>query len=392
MKEVLVLFWMFQIGFLTINAQQDIPNYMKSYTAKWNDSPKKAALEWFKSAKFGMFIHFSPASILKHNSDFAKLDKDWFARHTLATQPQKVMDEYAYKEYLYDKLDHIESEVQKLIQDFRPDRFDADSIADLAVKAGMRYITFTTQHVCGRLFMFDTSISKCNSVRICGRDFVKELSEACQQRGLGLFLYVMPPSNLLEREIKTMLRELLTHYGPIAGIWFDGIWCAYNRPDDYLSTSEFYSYINELQPQCLISFKTGFTGDEDFLSPEWHQLKYKDNGDIEIQGRFPLMNKKMPILRLEGGKKVWKYQSFSQVWLQELRYKPIELSTTMIKGNIWFDQADGIHKNENEILKQYKIATEKGANLLLNVAPCGDGSIHPADYSVLQNLREKICR
>ncbi len=386
MRKISLLLTVLFLQTIVLYAQDEIPYYMKGYEKMWKINPKAAAIEWFRDAHFGMFVHFSPASRLPYNSDFSKLDKDWFSRHALANQEKKVMDEYTYKEYLYDKLDFVVPEVQKVIDDFNPKNFNADSIADLAVRAGMKYITFTTQHVCGRLFMFDTSISKCNSVLAYNRDFVKELSDACQKRGLGLFFYVMPPANLLASEIKVMLKELLTNYGPIAGIWFDGIWCAYLRPNDYFETGDIYAYVNEIQPQCLISFKTGFTGDEDFLSPEWHQLKYDENKNLVFTGKVPNADKKMPILRLIDGEKKWVYQSFSEVWEKELRNKPVELSTTMIKGNVWFDQKDGVHKTTEEVLEQYKITRRNGANFLLNVAPRGDGSIHPDDYAALKDF------
>lgn len=374
------------------SAQTEIPEYMKEYGKTWKTDPKKAALEWFKDAQFGMFVHFSPASTLPKNNDFSKLDSEWFDKHSQANRPDKSMDDYSYKEYLYEKLDHVVPEVQKVLVSFNPQRFNADSIADLAVSAGMKYITFTTQHVCGRLFMFNTSISPWNSMRMYGRDFVKELSVACQKRGLGLFFYVMPPANLLEREIKQMLKELLTNYGPVAGIWFDGIWCAYWRQSDYLSTSDFYAYINEIQPQCLTTFKTGFTGDEDFLSPEWHQLKFTEKGEPIFTGKVPDADKKLPVLRLTDQGKKWVSQSFAEVWENELKHKPIELSTTMIKGNIWFDQADGVHKTADEVMEQYEFTRKFNMNFLLNVAPRGDGSIHPDDYAALKDFSKRITK
>lgn len=83
--------------------------------------------------------------------------------------------------------------------------------------------------------MYNTSLSKWNTKRLFNRDLVKELSEACNKRGLGLFLYVTPPNDYLKDELKVMLRELLTNYGAIAGIWFDGIGECYRHPNDFWS-------------------------------------------------------------------------------------------------------------------------------------------------------------
>ncbi len=65
------------------------------------------------------------------------------------------------------------------------------------------------------------------------------------------------------------LRELLTNYGPVAGIWFDPIMGYYARPDLF-PIHETYAMIRQLQPQTLICFKQGATGTEDFAAPERH--------------------------------------------------------------------------------------------------------------------------
>lgn len=94
---------------------------------------------------------------------------------------------------------------------------------------------------------------------------------------------------------------------------------------------DFTTFEQRIQPQCLISFKTGITGDEDFLSPEWHQMKYKENNELIFQGNVPDADKKMPVLRLTEQGKKWVNQSISDVWETELKSKPIELCTAMNK-------------------------------------------------------------
>lgn len=386
---VVLLFATFPIG---INAQYILPGYMKKYGAIWKNDPKKASLEWFRDAGFGMFVHFSPASMLPGGtSEGEKLDS-WFEGQKIFEQ----MDRYSRKQQLSDKLEKVSPEVEKLIYDFNPVNFNADSIADLAVSAGMQYITFTTKHVFGQLYMFDTSLSKWNSKNILNRDFLKELSDACQKRNLGLFLYVTPPNDYIKSELKVMLKELLTNYGVIAGVWFDGIGECYRRPNDFLEISELYAYINELQPQCLISFKTGFSGDEDFLAPEWTQIKYEKSGKVVFNIRvrtnegLDIENDitKRPVVRITRDGLKFKYQSFKETWENELVNKPIELCNTILKGEQWFNVKDGIHKTREEVLSEYNYARKNNANYLLNIAPIADGSIHPADREVLLGFGE----
>lgn len=97
------------------------------------------------------------------------------------------MDRFARKNHLINKLTQISPNVERMFYSFNPVNFDADAIADLAVRAGMKYITFTTQHVVGKMFMFDTSLSKWNSKNLLGRDFVKELSVACKKEDWDCF-------------------------------------------------------------------------------------------------------------------------------------------------------------------------------------------------------------
>lgn len=377
-----------------IGAQAIVPNYMKPYESLWNHSPKEASLEWFKNAGFGMFVHYSLASMLPGGTDeYAKVDT-WFEKQAVFEQ----MDRYSQKQQLLDKMTNVSPEVERLIASFNPAKFNADSIAELAVNAGMKYVSFTTQHVCGKIFMYNTALSKWNSKRLFNRDFVKELSEACDKRGLGLFLYVTPPNDYIKDEVKMMLRELLTNYGAIAGIWFDGIGECYRHPNDFLESGELYAYVRELQPQCLVSFKTGFTGDEDFLAPEWSQVKYDKRGNLIFNihvstdngMKISEDNQLRPVLRITENGLTRKFQNFTDVWEKELSKKPVELCNTILKKEQWFDVKDGVHKNSEEVKAEYDYARKNNANYLLNIALCGDGSIHPADKSTLQHFAKKV--
>lgn len=367
--------------------QSCLPHYLKPYESIWNNSPKEASLKWFKEAGFGMFVHFSPASVLSGGTaEYDKIDP-WFKSQATFEQ----MDRYSRKQHLLDKMEDVAPGVENLITSFNPINFNADSIAELALHAGMKYISFTTQHVYGKMFMYDTSLSKWNSKRMLNRDFGKELSDACDKRGLGLFLYATPPNDYIQDELRIMLKELLTNYGAIAGIWFDGIGECYRRPNDFLEAGELYAYIREWQPQCLVSFKTGFTGDEDFLAPEWSQVKYDKKGNVIFNIHVATDNglkiredsQLRPVLRMTDNGLVRKSQSFKDVWENELSNKPIELCNTILKDEQWFDVKDGIHKNQKEIKSEYDYARKNKANYLLNVALCGDGSVHPSDKSTL---------
>jgi alpha-L-fucosidase len=321
--------------------------------------------------------------------EFQNIDPLWKKTHNRSDE----LGDEAYRKYLGNTYfnDDILDPVRNVIESFRPDNFDANEIVDLAVAAGMKYITFTTQHICGRMFMFDTTVSAWNSKRVLNRDFVAELTTAAQKRGMGVFFYVMPPFGVEKERIFTFLTELLTNYGSIAGIWFDGIWAAYKRPKAFLRTAEFYAHIRTLQPHCLVSFKTGFTGDEDFTAPEVHQITYGDGDLPELTRELPpASHEQLDYLRLADTGVETVRQSVADVWRDELRYKPVEICTTMIRGNKWFDTEGGEHLNTDEVVETYRSVRSRNANLLLNVGPRGDGSVHPEDEAALREAAAHI--
>lgn len=369
---------------------EQVPAYLKEYKEVYAQNPRVAALKWFKEAKFGMMISFSPASQLSGGT------KEWIQTDEWHREKKQYegLNRYARNLHLHRKFTEVSPRVEQLIRSFRPEHFNADSIAEVAVQAGMKYITFTTHHVLGRMFMFDTSLSPWNSQNMLHRDFVKELADACEKRGLGLCLYVAPPNDHIHQEMKVMLRELLTNYGSIAAIWFDGIGECYRHPNEFVETGHLYQYVRQLQPQCLVSFKTGFTGDEDFLAPEWSQVKFDEkntplfNINVPTEQGESLYAETLyrPVVRIYTGTPIYVRQNFKQVWVNELSEKPVELCNPMLKGQEWFDVKDGVHKTAAEIREEYDYTRSHHANYLLNVALRGDGSIHPLDKNALKEF------
>ena len=191
------------------NAQQDY-------------SPSKENLEarkWFEEAKFGLFIHWGVYSVLG--------DGEWVMNN------QNI----SIKEY------------ERLPGFFNPIEFDADKWVKMAKEAGMKYITITSRHHDG-FSMFDSAASDYNIVDKTpyGKDVLKMLSDACRKEGIKLFFYYSQLDwyrddyfprgrtgngitgrgegdwNDYIEFMKAQLTELLTNYGEIGGIWFDGQW------------------------------------------------------------------------------------------------------------------------------------------------------------------------
>lgn len=173
---------------------------------------------WFDEARFGLFVHFGPYSVLG--------DGEW----VMQNRPIKVQ------------------EYKKLQKFFNPQDFDAKTWVKAAKDAGMKYITFTSRHHDG-FSNWDTKQSDWNIMNTphFGRDIVKELADECHKEGIKLVLYYSLIDwsrndyqywtggtgqgcgrtekgdwNSYINFMKAQLTELLTNYGEIAGIWFDG--------------------------------------------------------------------------------------------------------------------------------------------------------------------------
>ena len=136
-----------------------VPSYLKDYEEIYSKNPRQAAIEWFRDAKFGLFLHYGLYSQL--------------GRHEWVQFREKIpVGEYS-----------------KLKDTFTAENFDADFICDLALEAQMKYVNITTRHH-DSFCLFDTKQSDFNSVNSpAKRDLVGELARACAKRGLGFFCY-----------------------------------------------------------------------------------------------------------------------------------------------------------------------------------------------------------
>jgi alpha-L-fucosidase len=331
------------------------PSYLKGYEEQYKTDPRGAAVSWFRDAKYGLFLHYGLYSVNEVH--------EW----------QQYLEKIPVAEYA------------KLFDKFTAKGFDADFLADLAIDAGMKYINITTRHhEC--FCLFDTKETPFNSLNAPShRDLVAELAEACRKRGLGLSFYYShgrdwkhphgpsndeweghprpqydppDPSYKYGKEydmriyvdfMANQIRELLTQYGPVASIWFDGL--RVPKSGDWQTrfrANELYAMIRELQPQCLISYKEGLTGTEDFRAPEYKATEEDD--------------------------------------------KPIEICTTIHPDKVWGYSAAEVenHKSTEDVWEILRKARGRKANLLLNVGPRADGNIDPRHEKVLREVGARL--
>lgn len=309
-------------------------------------SPEMAAARKdFQDMKYGMFIHWGASSVLGEG--------EWVMNN------RKIrVNEY-----------------KKLINFFNPQKFDAKKWVALAKASGMKYITFITRHHDG-FSNWDTKQSDWKITKTpYGKDVLKMLADECHAQGVKLFLYYSTldwfrndypyetgrTGQFSGRKgkgdyasylgfMKAQLTELLTNYGEISGIWFDGHWDQTNPEGDNDRTSridwkydEIYGLIHQLQPQCMI-------GNNHHLTP----LPGED---------FQMFERDLPGENKAG----LSFQKASESL-------PLETCETL-NGSWGFNITDTNYKSAKQVIHYLVNAAGRNANLLLNIGPMPDGNI-----------------
>jgi alpha-L-fucosidase len=285
-----------------------------------------ARLQWWREARFGMFIHWGPVSL--------KGTEIGWSRGA----------EVPVAEY------------DTLYQRFNPTNFNATEWVRTARDAGMKYIIFTTKHHDG-FCMWGTKQTDFNILNSpFARDVVKELAAACRQEGLAFGTYhsvcdwhhpdfprtspggqtVRPTPNLdrYEAYLRAEVKELVTGYGPLLVMWFD-------VPQEFDSRRglALEQFTRALQPDIIINDRSGARGDYD--TPEQRVGKYQDS-------------------------------------------RPWETCMTICHQWAW-KPGDGM-KSLKECLQTLVLCAGGDGNLLFNVGPMPDGRIEPRQVARLGEM------
>jgi alpha-L-fucosidase len=263
----------------------------------------------------------------------------------------------------------------KLEQQFNPVNFNAHDWVALAKRSGMKYITLVTRHHDG-FSMWDTKYSDFNIMHTpYHKDIVKQIADECHKQNMKIAFYY----SLLDwhrddysywtgrtgkgtgrtqkgnwadyiQFMKNQLTELLTNYGKIDGIWFDGYWDqtpeeGKDRKDTLYADwhiRELYDLIHRLQPQCLV-------GNNHHLAPLAGEDFQMFEGDVPGKNTSGL-----------------NFQKISQL--------PLETCATL--NNSWgYNAKDSNYKTLQQIVDLLVNAAGSNGNLLLNIGPKADGSI-----------------
>ena len=310
-----------------------------------------ASQEQFRENRFGIFIHWGIYSMYGQG--------EWALN--------------------YNGLTH--EEYSKMAGGFYPADFDAVEWVSAIKASGARYICITTRHHDG-FSMFD---SKCTDYDIVDatpfkRDIIAELAEECERQGIALHLYYSlidwgrndAPRGRTGQEtgrpeatdpdtyfdfMKCQLTELLTRYGDVGCIWFDGNWDHEDGEQPYdFRYDELYPLIHGLQPSCLIGNN--------------HHITPYPGEDIQI------FERDIPGENTAG----WHSGGVSTTL-------PLETCQTM-NGSWGYRMRDQDYKSTDELIRYLVSTAGRDANLLLNVGPQPDGNIPAAALERLAAMGE----
>lgn len=319
-------------------------------------------MEWWRDASFGMFIHWGPYAVPggERNGEVCGGGAEW----------------------IMDKLDYtIEDYEKEVVDQFNPVNFDADAWVSVAKDAGMKYIVITSKHHDG-FCMWDSEISDYNIVKRTefGRDVIKELAEACKKQDIVFCFYhsitdwhhpnaqsiFYPHYNVgqkdqtksnpdfpkyFENYLKPQVKELLTNYGDVGVVWFDGEWIS-----DYTTEmgKDMYKMIMELQPQTIVNNRVdkGRNGMEGM------------NVEGNFAGDFGTPEKEVPATGIASD------------W---------EACFTM-NGSWGYKPSDKKWKSDLKLIQSFVDIVSKGGNFLLNVGPDGTGLFPQESIDILASM------
>jgi len=318
-------------------------------SAQQNYQPSEENLDnrqWFQEARFGMFIHWGVYSLLG--------DGEW------------VMNIQRIDRNTYEKLPAF----------FNPIEYNPAEWVALAKAAGMKYIVITSKHHDG-FAMFDSKQTNWDIIDRTPykKDVLKMLAAECEKQGIKLFFYhsqldwyqdnYYPRGNTGHTAgrpekgnwneyidfMNAQLTELLTNYGQIGGIWFDGFW---DKKDADWRLDETYELIHKLQPGCLIGSN--------------HHQPPKPGEDFQI------FEKDLPGFNTTG---------FSE----ESKVGTLPLETCETMNNSWgFNLQDKNYKSSRALIQYLVKAAGYNSNFLLNVGPMPNGKIQPEFIDTLKIL------
>jgi alpha-L-fucosidase len=312
-------------------------------------------MEWFREARFGMFIHWGVYAVPAGEWNGKTHYGEWFMQET-----QMPVSQY-----------------EKFAPQFTAAKFDADAWVRMAKDAGMKYIVITSKHHDGfGLYRSKSTDWDMDRTPYKG-DPLKELAAACKKHGIRLCFYhsimdwhhadytprrawndvakAANPNPNFDKYVEFMkgqLKELLTDYGPIGIVWFDGEW---ENTWTHERGVDLYNFVRELQPKTIVNNRVG-------------------------KGRAGMSG-------MDKGKGVGDYGTPEQE-IPPTGFGPgVDWESCMTMNNHWgYNKNDNNWKSTQTLVRNLIDCASKGGNYLLNIGPTAEGEFPAASIERLKQI------
>ncbi|MBL8064524.1 MAG: alpha-L-fucosidase [Chthonomonadaceae bacterium] len=319
--------------------------------AQETPAQKAKRMQWWKDARFGMFIHWGTYSVL---------EGAWNGQDR-------------YGEWIRDSARIPIDDYNKVKDKFNPVKFNAKDWAHMAKEAGMRYVVITSKHHEG-FAMFDSKYSDYDIMATpFKRDILKELSNAVRAEGLQMCWYhsIMDwhnPDYLPRRPwenrpvgdadmdryvkfLRNQVTELLTNYGPIGLMWFDGEW---ESTWNHAYGQALYNLCRKLQPNVIVNNRVDVgRGGMGGLS------------DAGFAGDYGTPEQEVPATGIPG----------------------VDWETCMTMNDNWgYNRVDKNYKSTTQLIQLLCDIVSKGGNYLLNIGPQPNGEFPPESVQRLKEI------
>jgi alpha-L-fucosidase len=315
---------------------------------------RDARMQWFRDAKFGMFIHWGPCTVGDREIGWGRqANRPWDINQHGPRTSDPEYDQYFKR--------------------FDPVKYDADAWVRTAREAGMKYMVLIAKHHDG-FSQFDSKLTEHDIMATpYGRDIVKQFVEACRKHGMktGLYYstrdwfhpdYLVGDNAKYDRWYRGQIEELLSNYGRIDMMWFDHVG---GRDWGKWRFDELFAMMYRRQPGLLVNNRAArFCGPKspEDRGPATPEIRQMTDGDFDTpEQQIGAMNLKRD-------------------WESCMILSP----TPQHDG--WSYRSNGKTRPLEECIRMLASIVSGGGNLLLNFGPDQNGEFRPEEAAIAKGM------
>ncbi len=310
---------------------------------------RDARMQWFRDAKFGMFIHWGPCSVGQKEIGWGReANRPWDINKNGPRTSDPEYDNYFKK--------------------FNPSNYNADAWVSFAKESGMKYMVLISKHHDG-FSQFDSKLTDYTIMHSpYGKDIVKQFVEACHKHGIkaGLYYstrdwfnadYLVGDNAKYDAWYRGQVSELLSNYGKVDMMWFDHVG---GRDWGKWRFDELFAMLYKLQPGLLVNNRAAkFCGPKspEDRGPATPEIQKMTQGDFDTpEGRIGAF-------------------TIDHDW-----------ESCIHVGRGWSYRGEDGFKGPEDCIKMLVSCTTGGGNLLLNFGPRPDGTFAEGEANVARAM------